>query len=177
MNIIYENASQNDSYGIAYVSAYSWKETYSGILPDDYLDDRIKNVKESAIKTKDFVKNYPGEYIVAKDGDNVIGILAYRKSDDDEYKEYGYLEALYVLKKYQGYGIGKELFQKAVIGLKNMGYNKMYLECMTGNNTINFYKKYLGFTHKNSNYSIDKVGKVKVDIIIFDDLDKVINII
>ena len=38
-------------------------------------------------------------------------------------------------------GIGKELFKIAVEGLIKMGYKKMMLECMTGNDTLNFYKK------------------------------------
>ena len=173
MDIIYKKADENDAYGIEYVSAYSWKETYSGLLPDNYLDDRIKNIPNKVEKMKQFLKNYTGDYIVAKDGNNVIGILAYRASYDDKYKEYGYLEALYVLKEYQGLGIGKELFRQAIIGLRKMGYNKMMLECMTGNHTLAFYQKYCGIISENTDYQIKNVGLVKVDIILFDNLDKV----
>lgn len=177
MNITYEYATENDAYGIEFVAANSWKETYTGLLPDEYLDYRVNNVENRIEKTKEFLKNYTGKYIVAKNNDKVIGILCFSDSLDEEYKEYGYLEALYVLKKYQGYGIGKELFKIAVIGLKEMGYSKMKLECMSGNDTINFYKKYSGTIKSQIDYPINHVGTVKADIVLFEDLDNVLELI
>lgn len=41
MNISYRFANENDAYGISYVSAYSWMETYNKLLPKKYLEDRI----------------------------------------------------------------------------------------------------------------------------------------
>lgn len=174
MEINYKIADENDAYGISYVSAYSWNETYKGLLPDDYLERRIKSILDKVEKTKKFVKDYAGSYIVVRDGKNVIGILAYTKSSE---KDYGYLEALYVLKKYQGMGIGKHLFKMAVNGLKNMGYNKMKLECMVGNNTLNFYKKYLGKVSETILYPINESISVKADVVLFEDLNMVLKVI
>lgn len=174
MNIVYKSATEDDASGIAYVSAHSWKETYSGLLPDEYLDERIKNVPNKIDSTKSFLTNYLGDYIVAKDGDDVIGILSYTVCNDEKYIDYGYLEAIYVLKKYQGYGIGKELFRKAIIGIKSKGYNKMKLECMVGNPTLGFYKKYLGNVVDTILYHINGVGSVKAYVLVFEDLDEVI---
>lgn len=44
MNIKYSYATLDDAYGIEYVASYSWKEIYSVQLPDEYLDNRIKNI-------------------------------------------------------------------------------------------------------------------------------------
>lgn len=44
MNINYEKATENDAYGVSYVSAHSWKEIYVGLLPKEYLEDRVKNI-------------------------------------------------------------------------------------------------------------------------------------
>ena len=43
MEITYSNATLEDAYGISYVSAHSWKETYAGLLPDKYLDNSLAN--------------------------------------------------------------------------------------------------------------------------------------
>ena len=82
------------------------------------------------------------------------------------------MEAIYVLKEYHGYGIGKELFKIAVNELKKMGFNKMQLECMEGNDTINFYKKYDGIVESQIDFPIKNVGIVKADIV-----DKVNNLL
>ena len=47
MNIKYSYLTEEDAYGIEYVAAHSWKETYMGLLPDEYLDN--KNIKNMVI--------------------------------------------------------------------------------------------------------------------------------
>ena len=177
MNIKYSYATEDDAYGIDYVSAHSWKETYSGLLPDEYLNNRINNIPNKTNRTKEFLKSYNGKYIVAKDEEKVVGILAFCPYKEEKYKEYGYLEAIYVLKDYQGHGIGKELFKKAVTGLKEIGYKKMRLECMSGNKTLNFYKKYGGIIETQIDYPINGVGTVKADILLFENLDNLVQLL
>lgn len=173
MEISYSKATDGDAYGINYVSAYTWKETYANLLPEEYLNNKIKNFPNKIEKTKDFLKIYNGEYIVAKDKEKIVGILSFCPSKDEKYKEYGHLDAIYVLKEYHGLGIGRELFKRAVEGLIKMGYSKMYLECMAFNNTLNFYKKYDGVVQKQIDYFLKNVGSVKVDIVLFEDLNKI----
>lgn len=177
MEIIYYYAKEEDALGINYVSAYSWKETYSDLLPKEYLDQRINTYKDRTERTKTFLKNYNGKYYVAKDSDKVVGILAFQDSKEDKYRDYGHIEALYVLKEYQGQGIGKRLFEIAVSELKNMGYQKVELECMSGNDTINFYKKYTGNISSQIDYQIPGVGTVKADIVLFENIDEILELL
>ena len=174
MNITYSLATKEDAYGITYVSAHSWKETYTGLLPDDYLNNRIKNIENKVKNTEKFLESYKGKYIVAKDDEKVIGILAYSNSESEKYKNYGHLGALYILKEYQGFGIGKELFRIAIKGLIDMGYSKMYLECMQGNDTINFYEKYLGEIKEKISYPIKDACSVMADVVVFGNLEEVL---
>lgn len=171
MNIVYRKATVGDAYGIAYVSAYSWKETYTGLLPEDYLEYRINNINNKVDDTKNFIKKHPN-YLVSVANNKVVGICNYDRSNNANYSDYGYIGALYVLKEYQGIGIGKELFKMAIEGLIKLGYDKMYLECMVGNDSINFYTKYLGEIDETIDFPINKVGSVKADIVIFEDLNK-----
>ena len=175
MNIKYSYATEDDAYGINYVSAYSWKETYSGLLPDEYLNNKINNFPNKILETKEFLKSFEGKYVVAKDEDKVIGILCFSKPKKEEFLDYGHLGAIYVLKKYQGLGIGKELLRIALNGLKEMGYSKMQLECISGNKTIKFYKKYLGIIDSQIDFQINDYGTVKADVILFEDINKVLN--
>lgn len=177
MNIVYRfaNIDDKDAKEIAYVSAKSWYDTYQNIMPMDYLKDRLDNLNQATINTKKFLENAKN-YLVCEIDKKVVGICYYSDSKKEEYKNYGYLEALYLLKKYQGLGIGKEMFKKAVQGLIDEGYNKMYLECAVGNDTINFYKKYGGKVVDTTGYHI-KNFSIFVDIIVFDDLNKTLKLL
>lgn len=170
--ITYRKATISDAYGIEYVAAHSWKETYKGYMPDEYLENRIHTIEQKIERATNLLKN-TNTYYVAEVNNKVVGILHYKESQNDNYKDYGYLESIYVLKDYQGKGIGKELFKIAIKGLIDMGYNKMYLECLQGNDTINFYKKYGGKVINTVDFPI-KDFTVKADIVEFIDIKELI---
>ena len=172
MNINYRKTTIDDAYGVEYVSSHSWKETYWDYMPHDYLENRVQTIEQKVERATNLLKNTNTYYVVEIDN-QVIGILHYKESQNEKYKGYGYLESIYVLKKYQGLGIGKELFKIAIKGLIDMGYNKMYLECLQGNDTINFYKKYGGKVIETIDFPI-KDFKVKADIVEFIDINKII---
>ncbi len=163
--ITYRKAIASDAYGIEYVAAHSWKETYKGYMPDEYLENRIQTIEQKIERATNLLKN-TNTYYVVEVNNKVVGILHYKESQNDNYKDYGYLESIYVLRDYQGQGIGKELFKIAIKGFVNMGYNKMYLECLQGNDTINFYKKYGGKVIATVDFPI-KDFSVKADIVEF----------
>lgn len=176
MEIVYRKAKVSDYEGIYYVSCYSWDETYRGFMPDEYLDDRINNYEERSLRTKKYLEqleddNNLDKYLVCEVDGKIVGICQYMKSQNDNYADSGLLGALYVLKKYQGLGIGKELFWLAIKGILEMGHSTMYLECLTGNDAINFYLKYDGQIIENVDYPISDFS-VKADIVYYGDLRK-----
>lgn len=63
-----------------------------------------------------------------------------RKTKYDNYSQCGELGALYLLDSVKGKGFGKVLFDKAINELKNMGYNKMIIGCLSENPSNDFYK-------------------------------------
>ena len=176
MNIVYRKAKVEDYEGIYYVSCYSWDETYRGFMPDEYLDDRIENFELRKLKTKAYLEKLENEgdldkYLVCEVDGNIIGICQYLRSQNEKYPDSGLLGALYVLKKYQKIGIGRDMFRMAVEGLMDIGYDTMYLECMTGNDSVNFYKKYGGIIVENIDYPISDFT-VKADIVFYEDINK-----
>ena len=56
MKEIIRKASIEDAYGISYVSVYSWTETYTGLVSDEYLAQKINNLSEKA-KNRRIFKN------------------------------------------------------------------------------------------------------------------------
>ncbi|MBE6161350.1 MAG: GNAT family N-acetyltransferase [Firmicutes bacterium] len=176
MEIKYEKATEKDAYAIRYIGAHSWKETYKGLVSDEYLNYKVEHFEDGIEKQKKILQNENNNFYIAKVDDKTVGFVSYGNYEDEKYKEYGHIGALYLLKDYQGYGIGRELFKIALEGLKELGYTKMELECMTGNSTVNFYKKYLGEIVDVIDYPLNGGFSVNADIMIFD-IEKSLKII
>ena len=176
MDIIFREATYEDAVGISYVSAQSWLESYSEIIDINYLKERVDKYVERSERTKKYLDKINGKYFVAIHDGKVVGIMTAEKQSDETYKDYGEIGAIYVLKDYQGLGIGKNLFKIGFETLKSFGYKKAKLECLEGNKTINFYKKYLGKIDKTFDYTIKDVGSYKAEIVLFESIDDLLNL-
>lgn len=136
MNIEIIKANPEDALQISIVNAFTWKTRYTGIVSDTIINERMKNVYDNASKYKERIEN-DGQYIVAKVDGVVVGFSRYDKSE--KYEGLGELYALYLLECFNGYGIGKMLFERTKEELKSMGYEKFVCNCLTKNPTMDFY--------------------------------------
>ena len=83
------------------------------------------------------INNKPVAYIKTNIG------LAQTEKLDDEYLE---IERIYVLKQYQGLGLGRQLFNKSIMLAKALGKKKVWLGVWEKNpQAIAFYER-MGFT-------------------------------
>ena len=141
MNYIIDNMNEDNVEYYARVNALSWKQSYKGIVDDDFLElinteseiqKSISNLKKGLTDgSKRFLLKYNDEY---------VGILRVRETKYDKYRQCGELGALYLLDNVKGKGFGKILFNKAINELKSMGYNKMIIGCLSENPSNDFYK-------------------------------------
>lgn len=168
-------ATKEDAYGIEYVAAHSWYDTYQPFMPIEYLTYRVEHIEERVPKVEKRLEETT-TYHVLTENDKTIGILHYRPNQNEKYKDYGYLEAIYVLTEYHGKGLGKVLFKKAIEGLIEMGYNDMYLECIVGNPTMEFYKKYTGYVIEEIDFPIADFS-VKAHVVLFNNLKKILTML
>jgi predicted acetyltransferase len=141
MDYAIENMNIDNVEYYARVNALSWKQSYKGIVNDDFLElintypeiqKAISNLKEGLNdSSRRFLLKYNNEY---------VGVLRVRKTKYDNYSQCGELGALYLLDSVKDKGFGKVLFNKAINELKNMGYNKMIIGCLSENPSNDFYK-------------------------------------
>ena len=136
MNIEIVKAKVEDALAISIINAFTWKTRYTGIVSDSIINERMKNVYQNANKYKERIIE-DGQYIVAKVDGVVVGFSLFDKSE--KYDGLGELYALYLLECFNGYGIGKMLFEKTKEQLQNMGYDKFVCNCLTKNPTMEFY--------------------------------------
>ncbi len=139
MDYIIRKCTADDADGRGTVHFQSWKETYSGLMPAEYLnelrlDTLIKRAREHIDNT-----------FVAVSRNKVVGFSCYLQNSREfvSVKPSSEIVALYVLKEYQNCGIGKALLN----AVKNELTEKtILLFVLKGNEqAIKFYK-HIGFS-------------------------------
>lgn len=95
----------------AEVHARTWQETYSGLLPPELVDAITPAFALKVTRLHDF-----RTVLLAMDGDAVVGYAEYVNParPPSTYPGSAEVAALYVLKEYQGRGIGRNLFEAAM---------------------------------------------------------------
>ncbi len=136
--IIKKMETEDEINGKGYVHWKSWQESYKGIVNQEYLDNlTLDKCVASAHK-------WPNNVLIAKDGDNVIGFLAYGECRNEDLIDAFEVMAIYVLSEYYGCGIGFQLMAEAIKKLNN--HNKIVVWVLKDNKrAIRFYQR-LGFT-------------------------------
>lgn len=117
--MIIREAKENDLINVGRVQVESNRTTYHGIMPDDYLNNLSFEEKAKEWRTRLFKGNRDHYMYVAENDDrDIIGFIAGSLEHSDCLYE-GEILSFYIIKEYQGRGIGKQLlkalFQRYVI--------------------------------------------------------------
>ena len=109
-------ATARDAEGMGKVFYKTWLATYPneefGITVDD-IEDRFqdRSTKEGIKKASERISNPPegSTTFVAKEGDMIVGVCKILVSEKGNR-----IGAIYVLPDYQGWGIGRKLWEQAL---------------------------------------------------------------
>ena len=144
MEFIIRQANQDDIIAKALVHYQSWTETYTGLMPQEFLDSRtIEKCESSAAKHIDTT-------LVAEINGKVVGFACYKKDSRKANPPSSEIVALYVLKEYQHLRIGTALMNSCLEILEG----SVILYVLDKNeNAINFYK------NKNFKFTGNKLKK------------------
>lgn len=140
MDYIIRLAKLDDCEELARIKHEVWESTYRGIYPD-YMIDNFDYEKHIGKFVK-IVENPDVNLFVVECEGKLIGYMDYgipMRPFKDYQQEIG---LLYVLKEYQGKGIGKKLFDLAYKGIKERGYDEFFISCNKYNvKAQGFYEK------------------------------------
>ena len=139
MNI--RKARLKDAEGIARVHVDSWRTTYKGIIPDDYLNSLSYEQRTELWKNNIGKK---GNYVLVAENteEQVIGFTDAWKRDDNDEENSIDLTSIYLLENYQGMGVGKQLLKTLFEHFNQEGYDKVFVEVLEENKTRFFYEYY-----------------------------------
>lgn len=77
-------AVPTDALGIAIVSAYTWKTAYSGLLPAEMLDQRIKSLPQLAENMRQIIGE-KDNILVATVENTLVAFCVFHQSRDENY--------------------------------------------------------------------------------------------
>lgn len=124
--------TEAEMLGKAYVHYQSWMETYRGLIDDNYLDHTM-----TLERCETIARRYPQNLWVAKDGERVVGFVGCGMSQERE--GMGEIYAIYLLREYQGRGIGRMLMERAFDELHDADHIVLWV--LRGNDhAIGFYE-------------------------------------
>ncbi|MEH7225340.1 GNAT family N-acetyltransferase [Bacillus sp. JJ1566] len=128
----------SDAKGIAKVHVDSWRTTYSGVVPDEYLQQLNYESRE-----KMWERGIPNGHIFVAENDleEIVGFACGGKERSGNYENYqGELYAIYILREYQGQGLGKKLVVPVVKQLLDKEINTMLVLVLEENKSCLFYE-------------------------------------
>jgi ribosomal protein S18 acetylase RimI-like enzyme len=129
-----------DAAGIATVQTVSWRETYAGLVPADFLAQREVH-PQIWVERLDMARRDGSRtaILVAAVGREVVGFCAV---GPDGGSAAGRLYAIYLRKAWQQRGIGHELHRRGVRFLAAAGFDRAVLDVLDTNApAIDFYSR------------------------------------
>ena len=111
-------AEAGDAAAIANVHVASWRTTYRGLLPDDFLESL--SPAQYTERWRRTLDDSSSRVYVAENAEGVIGFASGGRERAGETGYRGELYAIYLLRDAQGHGHGSRLVQAVVGGLREL---------------------------------------------------------
>ncbi|MGP7817897.1 GNAT family N-acetyltransferase [Niallia sp. 01092] len=127
-----------DAKSIAKVHVDSWRTTYENIVPAAFLQGLTYEERE-----KIWVSEIPNGhvFVAEKEDGQIVGFACGGKERSGSYKNFdGELYAIYLLKSYQGMGLGKSLVETVAVYLQGIGITSMIVQVLEENSACYFYE-------------------------------------
>jgi len=146
-------ASKEDIKDVSRVYVDSWRTTYRGLVPDDYLDEL--SYEDAEKRWIDFLnnENEPFIYVAINDTGKIIGFASGKSIDENNF--YGELYSLYLLQESRGLGVGRQLVSAIAKHFKEKGISSMMVWVMKQNKSgLGFYERMGGkeYIHRTSTF-------------------------
>jgi ribosomal protein S18 acetylase RimI-like enzyme len=137
MNV--RSATLEDAQGIAKVHVDTWRTTYEGIIPSEFLA-KLSYEQRTMLWQQNIAKEDNTVFIIENDKQQIIGFGdTCRRANNIDLKATD-LTSLYLLQSYQGKGLGRLLLKALFTRIKNEGYEKVFVEVLEDNPTRYFYE-------------------------------------
>ena len=146
--MIIREATTRDASGIARVAVETWRATYSGIVPSEFLDSLSVETAEKRwqYRMSDPASLWPGwvYFVVEHPSDGVVGFAAGGPHPDNGLSFAAELAMVDLLQSYQHQGLGRRLVQSVATELRRRGHKSMLVWVLQANPHRSFYERLNG---------------------------------
>jgi GNAT superfamily N-acetyltransferase len=140
-NVIIREARVSDSAGLARVSVESWRSTYTGIIPQEFLDSLTYESRTRRWVERLSDPDGPGFTFVAEnEKGTIIGYAGGFKRNSGNPLYTGEVGDIYLLKEYQRQGTGRRLMATAALRLKDYRHSSLLVWAFEDNPYRKFYE-------------------------------------
>lgn len=139
MEFIIRKATSEDLRQMAYIHVDTWKDTYSGIIERDVLSRLSYGKSQQNLKFA--LDKGSQSFFVAEKNDIIAGFAIGGVSRDEDLFYEGEIYAMYVLKDFQGSGIGKAFIRSFAEEFKKLNWFDFIIWCLMKNSACDFYRK------------------------------------
>ena len=145
MHVTIRVANPADAGSIARVHIDSWRTTYAGVVPDEYLANLSYRRRESRWD-EILTTNQPATsaFVAETEGSNVVGFAhgGPEREGDSTYR--GELYAIYLLQEHQNMGLGRRLVSAVTQRLLDDGLGSMLVWVLEDNHRASRFYESLG---------------------------------
>lgn len=141
IDLCVRTALRDDANEIARIFVESWRDTYAGLLPVNYLV-RLSEVRQRLLWAREIVHRGPHDGIVVAEHDDygVIGFASYGPARDRAIGYDGEIYTLYVDPNHVGRGAGRTLIRAAFARLYADNFKSAVIWALKGNPARFFYE-------------------------------------
>jgi len=134
-------AQKRDSAAIAKVHIDSWRTTYKGIVSDDYLS--VMSYTEREQRWQEFFEDtdhFQFVYLAEEKNGQIVGFASAGVNRTEIADYQGELYAIYILREYQGKGIGRQLTEAVARRLLREEIRSISVWVLEKNSACRFYE-------------------------------------
>jgi len=135
-------ANLNDAENIARVHVQSWRESYRGIVPGDFLKNL--SLERRILQWQNSLSNVQSEYhraFVAETGGEIAGFANHGRERESDPAYAGELYAIYILQSTHRKGVGRALVGAAARDLLGCKLTSMLVWVLADNPARGFYER------------------------------------
>jgi len=138
--ITYRKADVEDALAVAKVHVESWRKSFAGIVPQEFLDNLTVEKREPAFRQRFGDENYK-MFVAETAKDGIVGFADFGVARESDFAFEAELYAIYLLREFQGKGIGEHLFKFCQKEMIADGFDSMYLIALEVSPYKSFYEK------------------------------------
>jgi len=139
------SADVDDAAAIARVHVLSWRSTYYGLLPPEFLESLTET--GYADRWRRFISERSSRIYVVQEGDDRSAVVGFASGGRERAGETGYageLYAIYLIESSQRRGYGRELVRAVAGGLRELGLEDMIVWVLKDNQPARDFYERLG---------------------------------